>query len=732
VQLYTINISLSLGPSVLNSIPLHSQSWISSNRYTGTDDINIIQSISDINNSTIVLGHFIGTIYYGQTGELTSNGGRDYLLNKFNSDGDLEWITAIGGSGNDFILGGVGTDSDNNIYVTGGFRNEVFFTPTESLVSSGLLDIFLAKYDTNGNLQWYKNIGSGARLQRPTTLSINSNNNIVLAGTFADSITIDVNTTLYSDNVITDYFYGEFDTNGDLQWVKQIKASYNTLSGTIFGIGVGVDHYTMTGVFSDTVFIENDTLSSISELDVHVLRTDLQGDVEWIRRIQGDGYVYSYTIGTDPENNSYVAGYYNSPSLTVDSTETETITISSNEGDYDFFVAKYSSLGILQWIRTNGGPVYDKLFDIEYFANEIHVCGYFGDTIMWGGIELSTEGPSDRDMFIGSMDVDGNYRSANSYGGRNNSSEEAFSVSLTADRLITTIRSNSDLLILGDSVYTSTTGKFYIAIGVIGCLPISVDNTIPTNISGCYGDSTGSIQVVASGGFGTPWQYSIDNGDSYTVSAFYSDLPAGDYQVVVIDAENCTEVGPLITLTEPDSLEAILVSSEDILHHTTWNGLEEVTDGSLVVTATGGTSPYTFQLLPGGTPQVLGTYYFAYADSGKYVVAVDDLHNCGPVETDTIEINVVYTDATGIGDSEGIEAKIYPNPTSGIVNIEVPFAESECEMEVLNVTGQTVLKRQVYTSGGIIKETLDLSNQAKGLYMLRIDGRNLRSAIAVK
>ncbi len=128
-------------------------------------------------------------------------------------------------------------------------------------------------------------------------------------------------------------------------------------------------------------------------------------------------------------------------------------------------------------------------------------------------------------------------------------------------------------------------------LGVIGCLPISVDNTIPTNVTGCYGDSTGSIQVVASGGFGTPWQYSIDNGLSYTASAYYPDLPAGDYQVVVIDAENCTQIGPLITLTQPDTLLANFVSKEDILHHTDWRGDEQVTDGSLVVTASGGTSP---------------------------------------------------------------------------------------------------------------------------------------------
>ena len=128
----------------------------------------------------------------------------------------------------------------------------------------------------------------------------------------------------------------------------------------------------------------------------------------------------------------------------------------------------------------------------------------------------------------------------------------------------------------------------------------------------------------------------------------------------------------------------------------------------------------------------MGTYYFAYADSGKYVIAVNDLNGCGPSATDTIEINVEYSSHVGFETLDGAEVKLYPNPTSGVVTFEMPFDEAECPMEVMNMTGQIVLKRQVYSSGGVINETLDLSNQAKGLYLLRINGQTLQSAIVVK
>ncbi len=199
-------------------------------------------------------------------------------------------------------------------------------------------------------------------------------------------------------------------------------------------------------------------------------------------------------------------------------------------------------------------------------------------------------------------------------------------------------------------------------------------------------------------------------------------MPAGDYQVVVVDKEGCTQTGPLVTLTQPDSLEVELISSEDITADH---------DGSIVVVAKGGSAPYTYYLEPDGALQTLGTFTFVSGDSGKYVVAVNDLNGCGPVLTDSITISEIIL-PDGVEDAFGLNVKVYPNPTSGNVTIEMPFEGTECDMEVLSMTGQVVLKRRVFSNGGVLNESLDLSDQAKGLYMLRVDGVTLRSAIVVK
>ena len=63
----------------------------------------------------------------------------------------------------------IAVDGSGNIYVTGYLTNSQFPTPagvdfdpgagTEILNSNGESDIFIAKYDSNGNYKWAKNIG---------------------------------------------------------------------------------------------------------------------------------------------------------------------------------------------------------------------------------------------------------------------------------------------------------------------------------------------------------------------------------------------------------------------------------------------------------------------------------------------------------------------------------------------------------------------------------------------
>ena len=75
--------------------------------------------------------------------------------------------------------------------------------------------------------------------------------------------------------------------------------------------------------------------------------------------------------------------------------------------------------------------------------------------------------------------------------------------------------------------------------------------------------------------------------------------------------------------------------------------------------------------------------------------------------------------------------KMYPNPSSGVITLEMPFEGPEATLEVLSLTGQVMLSRQAFSNGGMINETIDLSELSKGMYMIRVDGQSLNSGVVL-
>ena len=184
----------------------------------------------------------------------------------------------------------------------------------------------------------------------------------------------------------------------------------------------------------------------------------------------------------------YCAGYYDSDTIHIQSNNSESVEYVGNNGLYDLVIAKYSPAGDLQWFNNTGGAKEDKIFDAIIHNDELVVAGHFTDAMFWGGIELTTTGDTDTDMFVGQLDSDGNYRSANSYAGRNNSWEEARATFIDEENTYVVIRTDSDLIILGDSIYTTSGDYFYVAFGVIGCLPITIGDPTTTDVITCAGE----------------------------------------------------------------------------------------------------------------------------------------------------------------------------------------------------------------------------------------------------
>ena len=147
-----------------------------------------------------------------------------------------------------------------------------------------------------------------------------------------------------------------------------------------------------------------------------------------------------------------------------------------------------------------------------------------------------------------------------------------------------------------------------------------------TNIS-CYGRNDGAISISVSGGT-EPYTYQW-NGQ--TAEANQTNLSAGEYSLVVTDANTCTATFT-DTITEPEELVAIPSTTTPI----TCAGANNAV---LSASATGGTGLYAqyfwFRAENPNTPICVQSQYQNVA-AGNYLLVVKDSHNC----TDTVPISV--------------------------------------------------------------------------------------------
>ena len=174
-----------------------------------------------------------------------------------------------------------------------------------------------------------------------------------------------------------------------------------------------------------------------------------------------------------------------------------------------------------------------------------------------------------------------------------------------------------------------------------------VDLADPT----CFGESTGAIVVSASGGTGSI-EFEWSTG---ATGPTLSDIPAGTYSVTAEDANGCISE-EIYVLVDPEPLDLQL----ELLNDVSCNG---DTTGTLIVTVSGGQTPYSFAWSNGGTTAEISTL-----PAGAYTVTVTDQNGCAA--TATIEItepgelmaNVTSTDETSAGAEDGT---VMSNPTGG-------------------------------------------------------------------
>jgi hypothetical protein len=167
------------------------------------------------------------------------------------------------------------------------------------------------------------------------------------------------------------------------------------------------------------------------------------------------------------------------------------------------------------------------------------------------------------------------------------------------------------------SGYSNYFGVYELEIG--GDMPcISLDGVV-TDVS-CNGQADGSIDLTVTNVLGTlPFSYSWSTGD---ITEDIFGLAAGTYCVTVSDASNCVETA-CFTITEPTAINLSTTG--------TFVSVFGGQDGSIDLSVTGGSAPYSYLWSNGATTEDLTNIY-----AGAYTVTVTDANGCMTMTTQLI------------------------------------------------------------------------------------------------
>lgn len=147
----------------------------------GANNETVAGVATDAAGNVYVTGTFTNTTTFGLF-PLTSAGGTDIFLAKYASNGVMQWVRQFGGASNDVALGIMGS-STGSVFVVGGFEGSVAFGGT-NLTSAGGSDAFAMRLDSQGNVLWAVS-GGGTGEERAVGVDYGTFGALLVVGEFS-------------------------------------------------------------------------------------------------------------------------------------------------------------------------------------------------------------------------------------------------------------------------------------------------------------------------------------------------------------------------------------------------------------------------------------------------------------------------------------------------------------------------------------------------------------------
>jgi hypothetical protein len=231
---------------------------------------------TDAGGNVFVTGMFASSsITFGSVTLNSSVPGFDIFIVKYDNNGNALWAKRPGIA----VSYGIATDAGGNAYITGNFSNPSLIVGSDTLISAGSEDCFVIKYDSSGNAVWAERAG-GNGTDVGNDIACDAAGNVFVTGSFRGlSFTFGITTLTNAGTAGTfDMFVFKYDSSGNPLWAKSVGATGEE-NGNSIAIDASTNAYVTGGFGSASVAFGSTTLNNAIGGSVDIYTAKLEGIV---------------------------------------------------------------------------------------------------------------------------------------------------------------------------------------------------------------------------------------------------------------------------------------------------------------------------------------------------------------------------------------------------------------------------------------------------------------------
>ncbi|MBK7387841.1 MAG: hypothetical protein IPI23_01865 [Bacteroidetes bacterium] len=226
-------------------------------------------------------------------------------------------------------------------------------------------------------IEWQNTIG-GSNYDELNAIMPTSDRGYILGGWSISNISGDKTENQLGND---DYWIVKTDSLGVIQWQNTIGGSGSDRNLSIAQTTVG--GYILGG-WSNSNISSDKTENCNGDWDYWIVKIDSLGNIEWQNTIGGSGEDRLNSIAQTTDG-GYILGGMSNSNISSDKTE-------NSNGDWDYWIVKTDSIGVIQWQNTIGGNGGDGLHSIAQSSDGGYILGGYSASDISGDKSENSNG----------------------------------------------------------------------------------------------------------------------------------------------------------------------------------------------------------------------------------------------------------------------------------------------------------------------------------------------------